>query len=120
MVLAWAELCRDLTDEQFIEACKAHLRESRYFPCPADILKAHADMPPQRSEILAIPEQTQSPEEYHRGAVSSAMILAVMQKHPQAKDFFAAENWSDKERIARGVLGARYPESGYAMGRVVQ
>lgn len=49
MVAAWNELCRDIPDEDFIAACKRHLRRSRFFPCPADIIAAAEECRPVRA-----------------------------------------------------------------------
>jgi hypothetical protein len=107
--MAWAELCDSLSDEQFIAACKTHLRESRFFPCPADILTAHENTPPQYPAI-AIPEHTSSPEEQHRSAVTAAMVFASMRgKDARAKVFFNLGTWEEKDAFARDVLGDEYP-----------
>lgn len=111
IALAWAELCHDLTDDAFIAACKAHLRESKFFPCPADILKAYEDALPLYPHMPALPEHTSSPEEQHRSAINAAMCLLSL-NNPEARKFFSMTDWEDKGALARRVLGAKYPEPG--------
>ena len=111
MVMAWSELCHDITDEQFIAACKAHLRESKFFPCPADILKAHEDFVPLYAPMTALPEVTHSPEEQHRSAVNAAMCFMGL-NNPEARKFFSMPDWEAKDAFARQVLGEKYPEPG--------
>ncbi|MDR2488753.1 MAG: hypothetical protein LBD42_04600 [Desulfovibrio sp.] len=109
MAAAWTELCFDLNDEQFIVACKAHLRGSKFFPCPADILKAYEDAMPLYTQMTALPEYTHSPEEAHRSAVSAAMCIMSL-SNPEAKKFFAMNDWEDKDALSRRMLGEKYPE----------
>lgn len=116
IALAWAELCHDLTDDAFIAACKAHLRESKFFPCPADILKAHEDALPNYPGPTALPEITNSPEEQHRSAINAAMCFMSLH-NPEARQFFTLPDWDAKDAFARRMLGARYPEPGKSSAR---
>ena len=111
MTLAWTELCDYLSDDQFIAACKSHLRESKFFPCPADILKAHEDALPAYPTMTALPEATNSPEERHRSAVSAAMCFRGL-SDPRAREFFSLPDWDAKDTFARSILGSKYPEPG--------
>lgn len=111
MAMAWTELCDSISDEQFIEACKVHLRHSRFFPCPADILKAHEEAIPPYSAMTALPEVTHSPEEQHRSAVNAAMCFMGL-NNPEAREFFSMPDWEAKDAFARQVLGEKYPEPG--------
>lgn len=119
MVAAWTELCRDIPDDAFIEACKAHLRASPYFPVPANILKAHAEAVPNRPPMFpALEEHTQSPDECHKQAVCAAMFSASMAGITRAKEFFRpGMDWAGKDALARDVLGGRYPEDNQRGGR---
>jgi len=105
----WEELLRDMSDVSFSEAVKTHCRESKFFPVPADILTAHEYTP--SPPAIAIPEHTNSPEEHRRAAVSREMFFASMRGDVRAKEFFSCDtgDWDDKDAIARGVLGEKYP-----------
>lgn len=37
----WGEDLGDLTEDQFAAACVEHRRNSKFFPCTADIIEAH-------------------------------------------------------------------------------
>ena len=128
----WTELLSDMSDGNFTEAVRTHCRQSKFFPVPADILKAYDDATQAyRPELCALPEQTSSAEEKHRNAVNSAMVMASLSGNINAKAFFTLETWEEKERLARIVLGDKYPEGkerrhngvlsvSEALGRIVQ
>ena len=110
LAMAWIELCEKLTDEQFIAACKAHMRESRFFPCPADILTAHEEAPPPPLPAFELPKHTSSPEERHRSNVTAAMVFAhVVHRNERVRGFFDLDTWEKKDAFARDVLGDEYP-----------
>ena len=109
---SWAELCLDLSDNDFIAACKAHLRSSKFFPCPADILTAAESLWSTQPALEALPPAVDNdPDEHRRSAISSSMIIQAM-RNPEAKQFFEMDNWQDKDALARKILGDKYPEPG--------
>ena len=56
LVGTWFELCTDISDAEFIAASMAHMRKSRFFPCPADILREYAERP-VKNALPALPEE---------------------------------------------------------------
>lgn len=49
---AWHDLALDKSDEAFLRGVKAHCLESKFFPCPADILgRIEAWEPTKQLEI---------------------------------------------------------------------
>ena len=110
LVTAWTGLCFDLTDAEFVAACKAYSRKSRYFPTPADILDAHKSAEnPYQGHTLALPEQAYTVEDFRMSEISSAMCLLAL-RDPAAKRFFELEDWQDKDEFARKMLGDEYPK----------
>lgn len=108
---AWAELCSGLTDDEFSAAVRVHCRESKFFPCPAEILQIHEDSYCPRPALAALTETTSSQEEAHRSAVSASMCLLAIDA-PEAKEFFRLTDWAEKDTFARRLLGEKYPEPG--------
>jgi hypothetical protein len=107
MVESWEEVCRDIPDAGFVAACKVHLREGRFFPCPADIVKAYEDSVP-RYQPFEIPAVTSSEEEEHRADVSAKMC-ALGLENPEVSEFFRFSDWKVRLAFARRVLGRKYP-----------
>jgi hypothetical protein len=110
LVESWEEICRDLPDGDFIDACKAHLRESKFFPCPADIVRAYEDSV-SRYQPLEIPPITGSAEEEHRAEVCARMCVLGLD-NPAIRKFFKIAGWKDRLVFARLILGDKYPEPG--------
>ena len=46
LVETWADLCGDISDENFTAACRLHLARSKFFPCPAEIITAAEECRP--------------------------------------------------------------------------
>ena len=118
LTYTWADLVDDISDEDFIAACKAHLRTSRFFPCPADIRSAHEALTAYAFSCPALPEMCpdQESEELHN-AVSAAMCRLAMHDD-LAKEFFQLTDWVDKEAFARKMLGKGFPERPYMRRKV--
>lgn len=76
------QVFRDLTDADFIAAAKAHLRDSRYFPTPSDILGLTAEIrhqeARQRAMSHALPEGQPSPELFEHQAGKARGILDML------------------------------------------
>lgn len=82
MVLSWAELCRDLTNDEFIAAVKAHLRESKFFPCPADIVGQAERIRTEEARVRelhrSLPEADYSPEYFEHQQAKAREILDML------------------------------------------
>ena len=104
----WADLFDDVPDPELVDACKAHLRESSFFPCPADIFRALENLPHSRAEQPALFEaETDREEDRRRAAVSAAMCRLAM-RDDRAKEFFSINDLDKKEALAREMLGDAY------------
>lgn len=107
----WNEAMDDLADDTFMAACTRHVRQSPYFPCPADIRKEADACPPAQAALAC--EAPLTPEECQRSALFARMVhLSVHGGQARAKDFFAP-GISEEERqaIAREVLNS-LPDTG--------
>lgn len=80
LVGTWAELCTDISDAEFIAACMAHMRKSRFFPCPADILREFAERPVK----VALPALLEEPEDKTPGM--GMLVIAAFRGDLAAKD----------------------------------
>lgn len=106
---SWEELCDELSDEEFVVACKSHMRESRFFPCPADVIRAHRLEEARRRPVTAAPlEPGPSPQERHRSAICAA-VCALSLANPKARRFFTIPDWGERMRLARQLLGSSFP-----------
>lgn len=110
--MSWAELCRDLNDNEFIAACKEWLRQSRFFPAPADILATHKKRPVDYSAPgPALPPGYDKPLDRRRNAISAAMFRKSLAGNQEARRFFhLGSNWAQKEPLAHEVLGNQHPD----------
>ena len=79
LVSTWDELCSDLSDAEFIAACKAHMRKSSFFPCPANVLREHAERP-VRTALPALPLE---PED--KTPQLGCLVLAAFRGDPEAQ-----------------------------------
>ena len=79
LVDTWAELCSDISDAEFKAACMAHMSKSRFFPCPADVLREYAERP-VRNALPALPEE---PEE--KTPQLGSLVLAAFRGNPEAR-----------------------------------
>jgi len=79
LVGTWAELCTDISDAEFIAACMSHMRKSRFFPCPADVLREYAERP-VRNALPALPEE---PED--KTPRLGSLVLDAFRGNPEAR-----------------------------------
>lgn len=79
LVSTWDELCNDISDAEFIAACKAHMRKSPFFPCPANVLREHAERP-VKTTLPALPKE---PEE--KTPQFGSLVLAAFRGDPEAR-----------------------------------
>lgn len=80
LVETWADLCGGIPDEDFTAACKLHMRRSKFFPCPADVIAAHEECRPVRHNIAALP---QDPE--HKTHGLGGLMLDAFRGDPVAR-----------------------------------
>ena len=73
----WHDLLDDLADGDFDAAVRHHCKTSRYFPTPADILKAHVERPRKPCVYSALSERTFTAEDAQWNAVCAA-VTSVM------------------------------------------
>lgn len=116
LVLAWEEVFADITDAEFVAGCKAARKTSRYFPVPAEVRDAMAEMRGQvRNNHLALTEPT-APEKRWQGKIKGLMCIAQIAhkcSKEQAARVCAADQsipWAEREKVARQVLGKDFPE----------
>ena len=79
LVGTWAELCTDISNAEFITACMAHMRKSRFFPCPADILREYAERP-VKNTLPALPEEPKD-----KTPQLGSLVLAAFRGDPEAR-----------------------------------
>jgi hypothetical protein len=59
---------------------------------------------------VSVPERRcPTEEEWHRSAISGAMLLASLSGDQRAKAFFSLDDWCKKQLLAREVLGKSFP-----------
>ena len=79
LVGTWFELCTDINDAEFIAACMAHMRKSRFFPCPADVLREYAERP-VKNALPALPEEAED-----KTPQLGSLVLAAFRGDPEAR-----------------------------------
>lgn len=79
LVETWADLCGGIPDDEFTAACMLHMRRSKFFPCPADVIAAHEECRPVR-HINALP---QDPE--HKTHGLGGLMLDAFRGDPVAR-----------------------------------
>lgn len=108
----WENICKDMSDSDFVQAVQEHCKRSKYFPAPASILELHDELHPNSMPVFSLPEETHSPEEIHRNGVNCFMQSRTLTTPEQRKYFNRLVNWDDKHAYAAEVLSKEYPKHG--------
>lgn len=108
LTVTWADICNELTDDDFSAACKAHMVRAKFFPCPADILELHEARKTRVTLQNAEEDLALTPEQEIQREINAKMLLKSL-RNPACKQFFELKSWGDKYQFAKNILGDKCP-----------